>query len=123
MEQQKIRTYRDLGMWQKSINMVTEIYRVTKHFPKQQTFGLVLQIKKSSISIPCNIAEGYGRYSNKEFIRFLSIAIGSLSEMQTQPQISLNLGYISVDNYQILNENSREIERMLSSLIRKLKNK
>jgi four helix bundle protein len=123
MEQLKIKTYRDLIVWQKSINIVTEIYRVTKHFPKQETFGLVLQIRRSSISVPSNIAEGYSRYSNREFTRFLGIAIGSLSEMQTQLLISLNLEYLSKNDFTILTENSREIERMLSSLIRKLKAK
>jgi four helix bundle protein len=123
MGQQKIKTYRDLMVWQKSINIVTEIYRVAKHFPKQETFGLVLQIRKSSISIPSNIAEGYARYSNREFTRFLGIAIGPLSEMQTQLMISLNLAYISENDYKTLTEDSREIERMLSSLIRKLKAK
>jgi four helix bundle protein len=123
MEQQKIKTYRDLIVWQKSINIVTDTYRVTRHFPKQEAFGLILQIRKSSISIPSNIAEGYSRYSNKEFTRFLEIAIGSLSEMQTQLLISLNLEYLSKNDFTILTENSREIERMLSSLIRKLKAK
>jgi four helix bundle protein len=123
MEQQKIRTYRDLIVWQKSINIVTDIYRVTKHFPKQETFGLVLQIRRSSISVPSNIAEGYSRYSNREFTRFLEIAIGSLAEMQTQLLISLNLEYISETDFKTVTENSREIERMLSSLIRKLKAK
>jgi four helix bundle protein len=123
MEQQKIRTYRDLIVWQKSIHIVTDIYRVTKHFPKQETFGLVLQIRRSSISVPSNIAEGYSRYSNREFTRFLEIAIGSLAEMQTQLLISLNLEYISETDFKTVTENSREIERMLSSLIRKLKAK
>jgi four helix bundle protein len=123
MEQQKIRTYRDLIVWQKSIHIVTDIYRVTKHFPKQETFGLVLQIRRSSISVSSNIAEGYSRYSNREFTRFLEIAIGSLAEMQTQLLISLNLEYISETDFKTVTENSREIERMLSSLIRKLKAK
>jgi four helix bundle protein len=123
MEQNKIRTYRDLVVWQKSINILTEIYRVTKHFPKQEAFGLVLQIRKSSISIPSNIAEGYSRYSNREFTQFLSIAIGSFSEMQTQLLISLNLKYISENDFNIITDYSREIERMLSSLSRKLKSK
>ncbi len=123
MDQLKIKTYRDLIVWQKSINIVTEIYRVTKQFPKQETFGLVLQIRRSSISVPSNIAEGYSRYSNREFTRFLEIAIGSLAEMQTQLLISLNLDYLPNNDYIILTESGREIERMLSSLIRKLKAK
>jgi four helix bundle protein len=121
MEKQIIKTYRDLKIWQKSIEMVTVIYKLTSHFPNRELFGITSQIRRSSISIPSNIAEGYGRYSRKEYIRFLGISLGSLYEMQTQLQISLNLGYLSSENFHSLSEGSKEIERMLSGLIRKLK--
>lgn len=81
------------------------------------------QIRRSTISIPSNIAEGYGRKSTDDYLRFLQIAISSLYEMQTQLEISLNLKYLSMNNYEKAYELSREIERMLSSLIRKIKNK
>jgi len=84
MDHSVIKTYRDLKVWQKSIEMVTEIYKLTTHFPNRELFGLTSQIRRSSISIPSNIAEGYGRFSRKEYIRFLGISLGSLYEMQTQ---------------------------------------
>lgn len=121
MEKQIIKTYRDLKIWQKSIEMVTQIYKLTAHFPDKELFGITTQVRRSSVSIPSNIAEGYGRYSRKEYVRFLGISLGSLYEMQTQLQISLNLGYLSSENFHSLSEGSKEIERMLSGLIRKLK--
>ena len=107
-------------VWQKSIQMVTEVYSITKSFPKEELYGLVSQIRRSSVSIPSNIAEGYGRRSTNEYLRFLQIAIGSLYELQTQLEISLNLDYISKQSFEKVYEQTREIERMLSSLINKV---
>jgi four helix bundle protein len=86
----KIRNYRDLIVWQKSIALVTEVYSITRLFPKEELYGLISQIRRSAVSIPSNIAEGYGRYSTNDYIRFLQIAIGSLYEFQTQLEIGLN---------------------------------
>lgn len=105
------------------MNFVTEVYKVSKQFPIEENFGLTSQIRRSSISIPSNIAEGFGRQSLGDYIRFLNIAIASLFELQTQLEISLNLTYISKERFDELFELSREIERMLSSLTRKLKEK
>ena len=107
-------------VWQKSIQMVTEVYSITKSFPKEELYGLVSQIRRSSVSIPSNIAEGYGRRSTNEYLRFLQISIGSLYELQTQLEISLSLDYISKQIFEKVYEQTREIERMLSSLINKV---
>jgi four helix bundle protein len=115
-----VRTYRDLLVWQKSIDLVTKIYQATKAFPKEENYGLVLQIRRCAVSVPSNIAEGYGRNSTNDYLRFLQIALGSLFEIQTQAQIALNLGYLDKDDFKEVYDSSREIERMLSSLSRKI---
>ena len=117
----EIKSYRDLIVWQKSMSLVIEIYQVTKKLPKEEFYGLNMQLRRCSVSIPSNIAEGYGRHSTKDYIRFLQIATGSLFELQTQLEICLNLNYLSKEVFSELNEKSREIERMLVSLINKLR--
>lgn len=114
-------TFRDLLIWQKSMILVTEIYQLTNSFPKEEIYGLSSQIRRSSIPIPSNIAEGYGRDGNKDYLKFLNIAIASLFEMQTQLEISFNLKYITEIQFNKIHEESREIERMLSSFTRKIK--
>ncbi|SCY68480.1 four helix bundle protein [Flavobacterium anhuiense] len=116
-----MKTFRDLLIWQKSMNLVTEIYQITNSFPKEEIYGLSSQIRRSSISIPSNIAEGYGRNGNTELLRFLNISISSLFEMQTQLEISFNLKYITEYQFSKINGESRELERMLSAFIKKLK--
>jgi four helix bundle protein len=113
--------FRNLLVWQKSMSLTTKIYNSTKQFPKEEIFGLTSQIRRSSISIPSNIAEGFGRDSNKEYLRFLNISIGSLFEMQTQLEIAKNIQYLNEEEFNNLYENSREIERMLVSFISKIK--
>ncbi len=122
-EEQRVKTYRDLLVWQKSMELVTQIYRITETFPKDENYGLTFQIRKSAVSIPSNIAEGYGRKSTDDYIRFLQIAISSLFELQTQLEIALNLCYLPREKYEEVYESSREIERMLSSISRKLREK
>lgn len=117
----KNHTFRKLLVWQKSMSLVTEIYKVTKGFPKDELYALASQIKRSSVSIPSNIAEGYGRKGQKDYLRFLNIAISSLFELQTQLEIAYNLKFINEEKFNKLYENTREIERMLSSFIRKIK--
>ena len=118
----QIKTYRDLLVWQKSMSLVTEVYKTTKSFSKDEIYGLTGQMRRCAVSIPSNIAEGYGRNSSSDYVRFLRMAMASLYELQTQFDISLNLGYVAADCHVGLFESSREVERMLSSLIRKLKN-
>ena len=116
-------TFRDLLIWQKSMNLVTEIYQLTNSFPKEEIYGLSSQIRRSAISIPSNIAEGYGRDGNGDYLRFLNISISSLFEIQTQLEISYNLKYINQIQFNKTNGESREIERMLSAFIRKIKDR
>ena len=113
--------FRKILVWQKSITLVTKIYKATSTFPKEEMFGLTSQIRRSSVSIPSNIAEGCGREGTKDFLRFLYISLGSIFEMQTQLEIAKNIIYINEAEFNLLYEDSREIERMLASLIRKLK--
>ncbi|MRX37968.1 four helix bundle protein [Flavobacterium sp. LC2016-23] len=115
--------FRKLLIWQKSVALTTKIYFSTNHFPKEEIFGLTSQIRRSSISIPSNIAEGYGRESDKDFLRFLNIAIASLFEMQTQLEIAKNITYLNEQEFNNLYEDSREVERMLVSFIKKIKDR
>jgi four helix bundle protein len=115
-----VKSYRDLIVWQKSMQLVTQVYSKTKILPREELYGLVAQIRRSSVSIPSNIAEGYGRNSTNDYLRFLQIASGSLYELQTQLEICLNLEYLSKEDFESIDEQSREIERMLSSLIKKV---
>ena len=115
-----MRNYRDLIVWQKAMELVTETYNHTKSFPEEERYGLTSQLRRSSVSLPSNMAEGYGRNSTQDYIRFLRIANGSLFEMQTQLEIAQNLGFLKEESFSNLFELSREIERMLSSLIRKI---
>ena len=115
-----VRNYRDLIIWQKSMKLVTEIYGYTKTFPQEEMYGLTSQLRRSTVSIPANIAEGHGRNTTKDYIRFLYIANGSLFEVQTLLDIAQRLHYLSKEQFLKLFEMSREIERMMGSLIRKL---
>lgn len=115
-----IQSYRDLVVWQKSISLVTDIYKTVGGFPSDEKYALASQMKRSAVSIPSNIAEGYGRNSTKDYIRFLRIASGSLYELQTQIQIALNLNFVSQVSFDRHGHIIVEIERMLSSLINKL---
>ena len=108
-------SYRDLIVWQKAMNLAKEVYRLTKSFPKDEMYGLTSQIRRCSVSIPSNIAEGRGRNSDKEFIRFLSISLGSLYELQTQLELALAFNYIT--NFDEINQLSIEVEKMLNALI------
>jgi four helix bundle protein len=117
----EIKTYRDLVVWQKAMSLVTAVYRCAVQFPKNETYALVSQIQRAAVSIPSNIAEGYGRRSTGDYLRFLQIAMGSVFELQTQLEIALNLEYLTKERFEELYGQSREVERMLSSLITKLK--
>lgn len=89
------RKHHDLKVWQEAMNLVTEIYRLTDSFPKSESYGLTSQIRRAAVSIPSNIAEGAARTGSKEFLHFLSISRGSLSELETQILIAKNIGYIN----------------------------
>ena len=114
-------TFRDLLIWQKAMALVTTIYQHTNSFPKDELFSLTSQIRRCAISIPSNIAEGYGRDGHKDYLKFLNVGIASLFEMQTQLEIAYNLKYINEDQFTKTLEDTRELERMLSAFIRKVK--
>ncbi len=120
-EMSTIKSFRDLFIWQKSMNLVTVIYEVSSKFPSQEMYGLTSQIRRCAISIPSNIAEGYGRNSTGDYKRFLQIAVGSLFEFQTQIEIAFNLHYLSKEVFDDLLRTCNDLDKMLYSLIQKLK--
>lgn len=115
-----VKTFRDLLIWQKSMEFVVMVYENTSTFPDAEKFGLVSQLRRAAVSLPSNIAEGYGRKSPGELNRFLNISMGSLFEIQTQIEIANKLGFISNDSFTKLFDHSREIERMVSSFIKSI---
>ncbi len=116
-----IKSYRDLIIWQKAVDLVTKVYSVTGNFPSSEIYGLTNQLRRCAVSIPSNIAEGYGRNSTADYKRFLQIAVGSLYELQTQVVIAFKLTYVSKEQYTELNDLSIEIDKMIYSIIQKLK--
>jgi four helix bundle protein len=114
----EIKTHKDLDVWKNSITLVTKIYEITGKFPKEEIYGIVNQMRRSAVSIPSNIAEGAGRNHKKEFIQFIYIALGSLSELETQLIIAQNLKYF--DDSKTFEE-LIIIRRQLLSLIKSLK--
>ena len=118
-----LRNYKDLKVWQRSYQLCIEIYRITKGFPKEETYGLASQIRRAAVSVPSNIAEGYGRKTTPEYIRFLYIAYGSNCELETQTLLSGDLGYIEARELKKLQDGIGEVERMLKALIKSLENK
>jgi four helix bundle protein len=111
----------ELKIWQKSMAIVLDIYRLTKSFPSEEKFGLVSQMRRAAVSVPSNIAEGNGRKSDKEFQQFLIIARGSLCELETQIIISKNLGFVSED--MIILEKLSELHKMLHVFSKRLDTK
>jgi len=118
-----MKSYQEFIVWQKSMKLVTQIYKLSSDFPQNEQFGLTSQLRRSSVSIPSNIAEGFGRNSSKEFVRFLQISMGSIFEVQTQLQISKNLEFISNEKFNIIFSDAVEIEKMLKALIKSIKSK
>lgn len=115
-----LKHYRELKVWQKSYQMCLEIYKITNGFPKEETYGLTSQIRRAAVSVPSNIAEGYGRKTTPEYIRFLYIAYGSNCELETQVMLSGDLGYIDAMKLKKAQDEIGEVERMLMALIKSL---
>lgn len=118
-----LKNYKDLKVWQKSYALTLEVYNLTKGFPKDETYGLVSQIRRAAISVPSNIAEGYTRHSRQEYIQFLSIAYSSLAEIETQLLLARDLNYAQNGRCDEVLSLHHEVERMLASLIRALQDK
>jgi len=112
--------YKKLKVWQKAMDLVEEVYRLTKTLPKEETYGLVNQLRRAAISVPSNIAEGNARNSHKEYIHFLSIARGSKSEVETQLEICVRLNYLDTTQTQRAAGLCNEVGKMLNTMIRKL---
>lgn len=115
-----LKNYRGLLVWQKSYRFCLDIYSETKTFPREEKYGLIAQMRRAAVSIPSNIAEGYGRKTTQQYIHGLYLAYGSLCEVETQLLICRELNYISRDRYYNLQSSLREIERMLKALIKSL---
>lgn len=114
------RHYKELVVWQRAMDLVTEVYRVTESFPKHERFGLISQVRRAAVSVPSNIAEGQGRVSVGEFKQFLGHARGSLFEVETQALIARNLEMVSENAIQRLCELVDEVGRLINGLIRSL---
>ncbi|MBU0486280.1 MAG: four helix bundle protein [Proteobacteria bacterium] len=115
-----MRTYRDLDIWKKGVNLVKMIYEITEMFPKEEVYGLTSQMRRAAISIPSNVAEGFKRFHNKEYKHFLYIAQGSCAELETQLTIAKELSYLKITKEQELLEEIDHIGRMISNLIKKI---
>ena len=118
-----MRPHEKLDVWNRAIDLVVEVYKVSEPFPKEEKFGLTSQIRRAAVSTPANIAEGAARQTNKEFLYFLSNAQGSASEVETELLIAHRLGYLSKENYVELSNSINNIGRMLTGLSHHLKQK
>ena len=118
-----LKSYKDLNVWQKAYELCLKIYSITAQFPKEEKYGLTSQIRRSAVSIPSNIAEGYGRKTTADYIRMLYIAYGSVCELETQILLAGDLGFIEKGQLDIRIREIAEIERMLKALIKSLENK
>ena len=118
-----LKNYKELKVWEKSYQLCLEVYRITKGFPKMEIYGLISQMRRAALSIPSNIAEGYGRKSLSEYLRFLYIAYGSVCELETQIMLSGDLGYLNGNQLSKLQKEIGKVERMLQALIKSLENK
>lgn len=117
-----IQSYKELIVWQKSVILVKEVYLATEKFPKSEIYGLTSQLRRAVISVPSNIAEGYGRRSKKEFSHFCAIAYGSALEVETQIILCKELNFLKPEDSRTLEEVLGEVLKMLNSMIAKIKN-
>jgi len=117
---ERICSYTDLVVWQKAVELVTEIYKATSTFPREEMFGLTSQMRRSAVSVPSNIAEGQGRATKGEFIQFLATARGSLFELKTQVHIAGALGFLTSERTDELTLRADRIGQLLNGLLRSL---
>jgi four helix bundle protein len=109
-----------LTTWQKAYELALEIYKTTRDFPKQEQYGLVSQMRRAAVSVPANIAEGYERQHRREYVQFLTIAKGSLGELETYLLFSKDMSYLSPECFEVLHERRQEVGRLLRGLIKSL---
>ena len=117
----EVRGYRDLVVWQKAMDVVSDVYRLSKSWPKEELYGLTNQIRRAAVSVPANIAEGQGRTGKREFLHHLSIANGSLHETETLLLIALDLGFLDKPTCDELMVRTAEVGRLIGGLIRRLR--
>ena len=115
----RVRSYRDLHVWQRAVDFAVEVYRVTRGFPKHEVYGgLTDQIRRAAVSVPSNVAEGQVRHSQRVFARYVDIALGSAAEVSTQLLIAREIGYLSPEDHRRLSDELTEITKMLHGLYR-----
>lgn len=115
-----IQSYKDLMVWQMGMNLVVGVYQLTKLFPRDEQFALTSQVRRAAVSVPANIAEGHGRLRRGDFLHHLSIARGSLSEVETHLEIAVRLGYLQQEQTQGASDTIQHVGRLLNGLIRSL---
>ena len=118
-----VRSYRELVVWQKAMDLVELVYNITRDWPKEEIYGLTSQIRRGVVSVPSNIAEGQGRTSTREFLHHLSMAYGSLCEVETQISVAQRLGYVQPAIAERILDNAAEVGRLLNGLSRALTDK
>lgn len=118
-----INSHKDLVVWKKGIELCKMVYKVTEDFPKSEIYGITSQMRRSVVSIPSNIAEGRSRNTTKDFLHFLSISLGSASELETQIEIARELSFITQQKYIDLNSHLVEVSKMIVGLMKKLNQK
>jgi four helix bundle protein len=117
-----MRDFKNLQVWSKSHQLTLSVYQETGTFPDSERYGLTSQMRRAAASVAANIAEGYGRESDREFLRFLHISAGSATELEYHILLASDLGYLEDDVYRSLNDRVLEVQRMLAGLIRRIKN-
>lgn len=115
------RPHKRLDLWKKAIEMVTKVYEVTKEFPREEVYGLTSQLRRAAVSVPSNIAEGLTRRSAADKLHFLNISQASCSEIDTQAEIALKLGFLADKGFDVLQEHLIHVQRLLGGLIRSIK--
>jgi four helix bundle protein len=115
-----LKNFKELNVWQRAYQLCLEIYKITKDFPREERYGLTSQIRRAAVSIPSNIAEGYGRKTRREYIQALYVAYGSNCELDTQILLCGDLGFIKGEDLKRLQEVVGDVERMLKGLIKSL---
>ena len=116
----KVQGYKDLIAWQKAMDMVAEVYHLTADYPKDERFGLVSQTRRAAVSVPSNIAEGYGRQTRREYVQFVHISRGSANEVETQLLVAVRLGFVAAEQARSAVDLILEVQRILKGLVTSL---
>jgi len=118
-----VQSYEELEAWREAMDLVTQVYRITRAFPREEAYGLTAQVRRAAVSVPSNIAEGQGRRGTREFLNHLSMARGSLLEVETQLEIAHRLGYLPPTYRTTLRNQTATVGRLINGLIRALERK